>query len=204
MIFALDGIEPHFNDKSSTWVAPTASVIGDVEISADVGIWFGAAVRGDTEKISIGPRSNIQENCVLHTDPGFPLTIGAGCTIGHKALLHGCIIGDNTLIGMGAIILNGAVIGDNCLVGAGALVTERKVFPAGSLIIGAPAKVARPLTENEITGIGRSSAHYVENQKRFAHGLKIANTLNEWSRPGDGADSYSRSLGGLDGSDRRI
>jgi carbonic anhydrase/acetyltransferase-like protein (isoleucine patch superfamily) len=172
MIYALDGIEPHFEDRNSTWIAPTASVIGDVNIGANVGIWFGAAIRGDTEQIKIGPRSNIQENAVLHTDPGFPLTIGTGCTVGHKALLHGCTIGENSLIGMGAIILNGAVIGDNCLVGAGALVTERKVFPAGSLIIGAPAKVARALTEAEITGIGRSSSHYVENQKRFSNGLK--------------------------------
>lgn len=171
MIYALDGIKPYFDDEGSTWVAPNASVIGGVHIGANVGIWFGAVIRGDTEKISIGPRSNIQENCVLHTDPGFPLTIGAGCTIGHKALLHGCTIGDNSLVGMGAIILNGAVIGDNCLVGAGALVTERKVFPAGSLIIGAPAKVARALTEAEIAGIGRSSAHYVENQRRFGKGL---------------------------------
>jgi carbonic anhydrase/acetyltransferase-like protein (isoleucine patch superfamily) len=171
MIYALDGIEPHFENKNSTWIAPNASVIGDVYIGADAGIWFGAAVRGDTEKIIIGPRSNIQENCVLHTDPGFPLTIGAGCTIGHKALLHGCTIGNNSLVGMGAIILNGAVIGDDCLVGAGALVTERKVFPAGSLIIGAPAKAVRVLTEAEIAGIKRSSAHYVENQRRFAKGL---------------------------------
>ena len=174
MIYALDGVEPYFEDKASTWVAPTASVIGDVHIGAEVGVWFGAVIRGDTEKISIGPRSNIQENAVLHTDPGFPLNIGAGCTIGHKALLHGCTIGDNTLIGMGAIILNGAVIGDDCLVGAGALVTERKIFPAGSLIIGAPAKAARALTDVEIAGLGHSSAHYVENQKRFAKGLVAA------------------------------
>jgi carbonic anhydrase/acetyltransferase-like protein (isoleucine patch superfamily) len=173
MIYALDGIAPIFDDETATWVAPTASVIGDVHISHDVGIWFGAAIRGDTETISIGPRTNIQENCVLHTDPGFPLTIGAGCTIGHKALLHGCTIGDNTLVGMGAIILNGAIIGENSLVGAGALVTERKVFPAGSLIIGAPAKVARPLTEAEIDGLKKSSDHYVENQKRFAKGLTV-------------------------------
>jgi carbonic anhydrase/acetyltransferase-like protein (isoleucine patch superfamily) len=173
MIYALDGIAPKFDDEKASWVAPNASVIGDVHIGIDVGIWFGAAIRGDTEKISIGTRSNIQENCVLHTDPGFPMTIGAGCTIGHKALLHGCTIGDNSLVGMGAIILNGAVIGENCLVGAGALVTERKTFPAGSLIIGAPAKVARSLTEAEIAGIARSSAHYVENQKRFAKGLAI-------------------------------
>jgi carbonic anhydrase/acetyltransferase-like protein (isoleucine patch superfamily) len=171
MIYALEGNAPHFDDLTSTWIAPTASVIGNVEIGADVGIWFGAAIRGDTELIKIGARSNIQENCVLHTDPGFPLVVGAGCTIGHKALLHGCTIGDNSLIGMGAIILNGAVIGENSLVGAGALVTERKVFPAGSLIIGAPAKVARALTEAEIASIAHSSSHYVENQKRFAKGL---------------------------------
>ena len=171
MIYALNGIAPHFDDESSCWVAPSASVIGDVAIGANVGIWFSAAIRGDTEQISVGANSNIQENCVLHTDPGFPLTIGAGCTIGHKAVLHGCTIGNNSLVGMGAIILNGAVIGDNCLVGAGALVTERKEFAAGSLIIGVPARAVRQLTETEIAGIGRSSAHYVENQQRFAKGL---------------------------------
>jgi carbonic anhydrase/acetyltransferase-like protein (isoleucine patch superfamily) len=172
MIYALDGISPHFEDKHSSWVAPDASVTGDVVIGADVGIWFGAAIRGDTEKITIGAQSNIQEHCVLHTDPGFPLKIGQGCTIGHKALLHGCTIGNNSLVGMGAIILNGAVIGDDCLVGAGALVTEHKAFPAGSLIIGAPAKMVRALTDVEITNLKRSSAHYVANQKRFSKGLQ--------------------------------
>ncbi len=174
MIYALDGIQPHFEEKNSSWVAPEAILIGNVEIGRNVGIWFGAVLRGDTEKLSIGAGSNVQENCVLHSDPGFPLTIGAGCTIGHKALLHGCTIGNNCLIGMGAIILNGAVIGDNCLVGAGALVTERKVFPAGSLIIGAPARMARPLTDVEIAGITQSAAHYIENQRRFAKGLTPA------------------------------
>jgi carbonic anhydrase/acetyltransferase-like protein (isoleucine patch superfamily) len=176
MIFALDEIAPDFDDENSVWVAPNAAVIGLVQIGRDVGIWFGATIRGDTELISIGERSNIQENSVLHTDPGYPLTIGAGCTIGHKALLHGCTIGDNTLIGMGAIILNGAVIGNNCLVGAGALVTERKTFAAGSLIIGAPAKAVRSLTHAEIAGLNASSTHYVENQRRFAKGLKQINS----------------------------
>ena len=171
MIYALDGIAPHFEEINSCWVAPNASVIGNVSIGKNVGIWFGAAIRGDTEQIVIGANSNIQENSVLHTDPGFALTIGAGCTIGHKAVLHGCMIGNNSLVGMGAIILNGAVIGNNCLVGAGALVTERKQFPDGSLIIGVPARVARQLTEAEIAGITRSATHYVENQKRFAKGL---------------------------------
>ena len=174
MVYALDGIKPHFDDAASTWLAPTASIIGNVHIGADVGIWFGAVIRGDTEKITIGVRSNIQENAILHTDPGFPLVVGAGCTVGHKALLHGCTIGNNSLVGMGAIILNGAVIGENCLVGAGALVTERKVFPPGSLIIGAPAKVVRQLSEAEIGGLARSAAHYVENQKRFAKSLTPA------------------------------
>lgn len=171
MIYSLDGISPQFEDETSNWIAPDAAIIGNVHIGCEVGIWFGAAIRGDTEEIVIGAGSNIQENCVLHTDPGYPLTIGAGCTIGHKALLHGCTIGHNSLVGMGAIVLNGAVIGDNCLVGAGALVTERKVFPAGSLIIGSPAKVARPLSEAEIIGIQTSAKHYVENQKRFSKGL---------------------------------
>jgi carbonic anhydrase/acetyltransferase-like protein (isoleucine patch superfamily) len=172
MLFALDETEPRLDDKVSTWVASTAVVIGDVQLGAECGIWFGAVLRGDTEPISIGARSNIQENAVLHTDPNFPLTIGTGCTIGHKALLHGCTIGNNTLIGMSATVLNGAIIGDDCLVGAGALVTERKVFEPGHLIVGVPAKIVRPLSDAEIAGLRRSADYYVDNQKRFARGLR--------------------------------
>jgi carbonic anhydrase/acetyltransferase-like protein (isoleucine patch superfamily) len=171
VLYSLDGKQPVLVDAASSWVAPTADVIGDVIIGAGCGIWFGAVLRGDTEPITIGDNTNVQENCVVHTDPGCPVNVGRGCTIGHKALLHGCTIGDNTLVGMGAIILNHAVIGANCLVGAGALVTERKQFPDGSLIVGVPAKVVRALSDDEIAGLRRSAEHYVSNQQRFAKGL---------------------------------
>ena len=171
MLYRLEDTQPSFANQDTTWIAPTAIVIGNVEIGADVGIWFGAVIRGDNEPIRIGARSNIQESTIIHTDPGFPVNVGEGCTIGHRAMLHGCSIGENSLIGMGATVLNGARIGKNCLVGAGALVTEGKEFPDGSLIVGFPAKVARPLTEDEISGIGRSADHYVANQRRFAAAL---------------------------------
>lgn len=174
MIYSLDGSSPVLADADTTWIAPDAAVIGNVGLGAECGVWFGAVLRGDNEPIRIGARSNIQEHTVIHTDPGFPVTVGEGCTIGHRAILHGCTIGDNSLVGMGAIILNGAVIGSNCLVGAGALVTERKVFADNCLIVGTPAKVVRALTDAEIEGLRRSAAHYAENQKRFAAGLKPA------------------------------
>lgn len=171
-LYTLDGKSPTFVDEASTWVAPDASVIGDITIGRDVGIWFGAALRGDTEPITIGDGTNVQEHTIMHTDPGFPLTIGRGCTIGHRALLHGCTIGNNSLIGMGAIILNGARIGDNCLVGAGALVTEGKVFPDGSLIVGSPARAIRELDEQAVGRLRLSAQHYIANQKRFRAGLR--------------------------------
>ncbi|RVB41043.1 gamma carbonic anhydrase family protein, partial [Mesorhizobium sp. M7A.F.Ca.CA.001.06.1.1] len=133
-LYAIDGTEPSFADADSNWIAPDATLIGDVRVGRNAGFWFGAVIRGDNEPIVIGADTNVQEHTVMHTDPGFPLTIGEGCTIGHRALLHGCTIGDNSLIGMGAIVLNGAKIGRNCLVGAGALVTEGKEFPDNSLI----------------------------------------------------------------------
>jgi len=145
--------------------------MGAVEIGEDVGIWFNAVLRGDNEFIRVGRGSNIQENCVLHTDMGFPLSIGEGCTIGHKAMLHGCTIGDNSLIGMGATVLNGAVIGKNCLIGAGALVTERKIIPDNSMVLGSPGKVVRELDDAAITMLRLSAAHYIDNAKRFAAGL---------------------------------
>ena len=154
------------------WIADTAFVIGQVRVGVDVGIWFGSVLRGDNEPITIGAGSNVQENCVFHTDMGFPLTIGAGCTIGHKAMLHGCTIGDNSLIGMGATVLNGARIGRNCLVGAGALVTEGKEIPDGSLVIGTPAKLVRQLDDDAIVMLEWSAMHYVENVKRFAAELE--------------------------------
>jgi len=171
-LYALDGVEPQFEDRASNWIAPDAAVVGDVRIGRDVGIWFGAAIRGDRETITIGARSNVQEHTVMHTDPGFPLTIGEGCTVGHRAILHGCTIGDNSLIGMGAIVLNGAKIGSNCLVGAGALITEGKEFPDNSLIVGSPAKVIRTLDDAATQRLRKSADDYVANQRRFEAGLK--------------------------------
>ena len=166
-IYDLDGVRPDFAEEESAWVAPDASVVGRVTIGRNVGIWFGAVLRGDTEPISIGDDSNVQEHSIMHTDAGYPVTVGVGCTIGHRALLHGCTVGDNTLIGMGAVILNGARIGSNCLVGAGALVTENKEFPDNSLIIGSPAKAIRTLDESAIERLKASARHYVANARRF-------------------------------------
>ncbi len=173
-IYALHDRRPKLPSKDRYWIAPNASVIGDVILGEDCGIWFGATLRGDNERISVGARSNIQEGSTLHTDMGFPLEIGEDCTIGHNAVLHGCVIGDGSLIGMGAIVLNGAKIGRGCLVGAGALVTEGKVFPPGSLIMGSPARVTRPLDEALISGLRKSAAGYVANWRRFAAGLVIS------------------------------
>ncbi len=170
MIFELDGVR--VRAAGDYWIAETASVIGDVLLEQDASVWFGAVVRGDREPITIGERSNVQDLSVLHTDPGCPLTIGRDCTIGHKVMLHGCTIGDNTLIGINAIILNGARIGRNCLIGAGALITEGTDIPDGSLVVGSPGKVARPLTPEQIAGLTRSAARYVENWRRFRRSLR--------------------------------
>jgi carbonic anhydrase/acetyltransferase-like protein (isoleucine patch superfamily) len=171
-IYALDNHTPRLPAAGQFWIAPDAQVIGRVRLAVDVGIWFGAVLRGDNELLDIGEGSNIQEHAMLHTDMGFPLTIGAGCTIGHRAILHGCTIGSNSLIGMGAIVLNGAVIGNNCLVGAGALVTEGKHFPDNSLIVGTPAKAIRTLDEDASARLKASAAAYIKNWQRFANGLK--------------------------------
>ncbi len=171
-LYALDDDQPTLPADDRYWVAPDANVIGRVILGEDVGIWFGATLRGDNEPITVGARSNIQEGVVVHTDPGKPVTIGEGCTIGHSAIIHGCTIGDNSLIGMGATVLNGAVIGNNCLVGANALVTEGKVFPDNSLIVGAPAKAIRTLDEAALAGLKRSADGYVHNWQRFKKGLK--------------------------------
>jgi carbonic anhydrase/acetyltransferase-like protein (isoleucine patch superfamily) len=154
------------------YLAPGAQLIGNVVLGDEATVWFNAVLRGDNEPITVGARSNIQDGSVLHTDPGTPLTIGEDVTVGHKVMLHGCTIGDNSLIGIGAIILNRAVIGRNSLVGAGALVTEGKVFPDGVLIVGAPAKVVRELTAEEIEGLKRSAQTYVNNGRRYAQELK--------------------------------
>lgn len=171
-LYALDGVAPTI-DPDVAWIAPDAVLVGKVTVAAEAGIWFGVVARGDNEPIAIGARTNVQENAVLHTDWGFPLTIGAGCTIGHKAMLHGCTIGDNTLIGMGATVLNGAKIGNDCLIGAGALVTEGKEIPDGSLVVGAPGKVVRQLDAEAIEGLKRSAEGYVKNARRFAKGLSL-------------------------------
>ena len=167
--YRLGDVAPQVADDA--WVAPACHVIGNVVLAAKASVWFGSTLRGDNEVIDVGAGTNVQENCVLHTDIGYPLTIGAGCTIGHKAMLHGCTIGENSLIGMGATVLNGAVIGKNCLIGAGALVTEGKVIPDGTLVVGAPAKVVRELDEAAIEGLRTSAKHYQENAARFAQGL---------------------------------
>ncbi|ODT18318.1 MAG: gamma carbonic anhydrase family protein [Mesorhizobium sp. SCN 65-12] len=172
--YAIDGKAPTFEDADSNWVAPDATLIGNISVGRNAGFWFGVVIRGDNEPIVIGADTNVQEHTIMHTDPGFPLTIGEGCTIGHRALLHGCRIGDNSLIGMGAIVLNGARIGRNSLVGAGALVTEGKEFPDNSLIVGSPAKVIRTLDDAAVARLRASAAHYVANGKRFKAGLRKA------------------------------
>ncbi len=169
-VYMLDGATPKVDE--SAWIAPDANVIGKVLVEADASVWFGATLRGDNEMITLGKGSNVQENCVLHTDMGFPLLIGSGCTIGHKAILHGCTIGDGSLIGMGATVLNGAVIGRNCLIGAGALITEGKDIPDGSLVMGTPGRVIRSLDAAAIAGLANSAKGYQNNARRFASGLK--------------------------------
>ncbi len=155
----------------TAWVADSADVIGRVELAEDASVWFGAVVRGDTELLRIGRGSNIQDNSVLHSDEGVPLEIGDGVTVGHQVMLHGCTVGDGSLIGIQAVILNGARIGRNCLVGAGALVTEGKEFPDGSLIIGSPAKAVRELTPEQLERLKYSARHYIDNARRFRAGL---------------------------------
>jgi carbonic anhydrase/acetyltransferase-like protein (isoleucine patch superfamily) len=170
-LYALDGLVPQLPADGDFWVAPDANVIGNVVLDSGASVWFGCTLRGDNEVIHIGAGTNVQENCVMHTDQGYPLVIGAGCTIGHKAMLHGCTIGENSLIGMGATVLNGAKIGKNCLIGAGALVTEGKQIPDGSLVMGAPGKVVRQLDEAAINGLRLSAVHYQQNMRRFRNGL---------------------------------
>ncbi len=172
-IYALADLVPELPPPGLFWIAPGAHVIGNVLLAEDVGIWFGAVLRGDNELISVGARSNIQENAMLHTDMGFPLSIGSDCTIGHHAILHGCTIGDNSLVGMGATILNGAKIGKNSLVGANALVTEGKEFPDNSLIVGSPARAIRTLDDAAAARLTASAAGYVANWKRFAVEMRV-------------------------------
>jgi len=168
-LYAIDGKQPVVG--TDVWVAPSADVIGDAHLADESSVWFGAVIRADNTPIILGARSNIQESAMCHSDPGAPLTIGADCTIGHHAILHGCTIGNNVLIGMGATILNHAVIGDGCIVGANALVTEGKVFEPNSLIVGSPAKAIRILDEKAAAMLKESARHYVEKGKAYTKGL---------------------------------
>ncbi len=170
-LYRLGEHAPELPEDGSAWVAPSASVIGRVILHPGASVWFGAVLRGDNEPITIGEDSNIQDNAVLHTDIGFPLTIGARVTVGHRAMLHGCTIGEESLIGMGATILNGARIGRGCLIGAGALITEGKEIPDGALVLGAPGKVVRMLDDAAREAIRQSAAWYRQNAARFAADL---------------------------------
>ncbi len=169
-IYALGDKTPVLH--TDTWVAPDANLIGQVVLEEGASVWFGATIRADHEIIRIGRGTNVQENTVMHIDAGYPLTIGENCTIGHKVMLHGCTIGDNSLIGMGAVVLNGAKIGKNCLIGANALITENKVIPDGSLVMGAPGKVVRELDAAAIKMLESSALHYQENMRIFRDQLK--------------------------------
>ena len=169
-LYAMDETAPQLAEGA--WVAPSADLIGNVRLGARASVWFGAVIRADNTPILIGEESNIQDGAVGHSDPGFPLTIGARVTVGHQAILHGCTIGDDCLIGMGARILNGAVLEPECLVGAGALITEGKRFAGGSLIVGSPARVVRQLTDAEKQALRISAAHYAEKAARYAEALK--------------------------------
>jgi carbonic anhydrase/acetyltransferase-like protein (isoleucine patch superfamily) len=169
-LYELDGTAPQV--AASAWVADSAQVMGNVSVGEDASVWFGTVVRGDCESIAIGAGSNVQDASVLHADVGKPLVIGERVTVGHQVMLLGCTIGDESLIGIGAIVLNGARIGKNCLVGAGSLVTEGKEFPDGSMILGSPAKAVRQLTPEQIEGLRQSAQHYIENARRFRGGLR--------------------------------
>ena len=171
-LYAYGDLTPDLPEDGDFWVAPGAHVIGNVHLGAGVSIWFGSVLRGDNEPISIGAGTNLQEQTVIHTDPGFPCTIGLNCTIGHKAMLHGCSIGDGTLIGMGATVLNGAKIGKGCLIGAGALVTEGKGIPDGSLVMGMPGKVIRDTTAEQRAANLASATHYQNRMRAFQKNLK--------------------------------
>ena len=170
-LYALDGVAPTLPASGNYYIAPGARVIGNVTLAEEAGIWFNAVLRGDNEPIVIGPGSNVQDGCVLHTDPGFPLTLGAGVTVGHSAILHGCTIGDGTLIGMGAVVLNGAKIGKGCLIGANALVTEGREIPDHSLAVGQPARVIRPVDAAMAAELRRAAEIYQKRQQHYRAGL---------------------------------
>ena len=171
-VYNLGDVTPELPPQGEYWIAPTAAVMGNVILKQNASVWFGAILRGDNDPILIGENSNIQDGSVLHTDAGSPLTIGRDVTVGHMVMLHGCTIGDNSLIGMGATVLNGAKIGKNCLIGAGALITENKVIPDGSLVMGVPGKVVRELDAQAIQQLTASAKHYAENAARFRRDLE--------------------------------
>lgn len=174
MLYELGDRRPEFVGEGQ-WIAPSATVIGSVRLRANANVWFNAVLRGDNDWIEIGENTNIQDASILHTDPGLELVVGDGVTVGHRAMLHGCRIGGNSLIGIGAIVLNGASIGENCVVGAASLITEGKSFPDGTLVMGAPAKAVRELEPEEIERLQWSAAHYVENAGRFRDALRAQN-----------------------------
>jgi carbonic anhydrase/acetyltransferase-like protein (isoleucine patch superfamily) len=169
-LYEIDGVAPRLDEGA--WVAPSADLIGDVRLGPRASIWFGAIIRADNTPINLGEETNFQDGAIGHSDPGAPLTIGARVTVGHQAILHGCTVADDCLIGMGAKVLNGAFLGPECLVGAGALITESKRFEEGGLIVGVPARLVRPLTDAEKAGLRLSAAHYSEKAARYAAGLK--------------------------------
>ena len=168
-VYQLDQLVPRV--ASSAWVADSAQVVGNVHLGDHTSVWFNVVMRGDNEELRVGRGSNIQDGSVVHSDPGYPVSLGENVTVGHQVTLHGCTVGDGSLIGIGAVLLNGAKIGRNCLVGAGSLVTEGKEFPDGSLIMGSPAKFVKALTAEQIDGLQRSAKHYVQNARRFRAGL---------------------------------
>ncbi len=169
-IYALDGEKVEL-EAEAVYVAPNATLVGRVRLLDGASIWFGAVLRGDNELVEIGRNSNIQDNCVCHTDMGYPLTLGSGCTVGHSAVLHGCSIGDNSLIGIGAILLNGSNVGENCIIGAGALIAEGKQIPDNSLVIGAPGRIMRQVTAEESSAIRKSASHYADNGRLYRRAL---------------------------------
>ena len=166
-LYSFENNAPTFANRQTSWIAPTACLIGQISLAEQTSVWFGAVLRGDNEPITIGKGSNIQENVVVHTDIDFPLTIGNYCTIGHQAMLHGCTIEDNSLIGMGATVLNGAKIGKNCLIGANTLIPEGKVIPDGSMVLGSPGKVVKTLSPEQQAGLKKSADSYIQNFKRY-------------------------------------
>jgi len=173
-IYSLDGVSPELPDDGAFWVAPDAILIGKVRLDRDASVWFGAVLRGDNELIHIGRGSNVQDRAICHTDMGYPLTVGPNCTIGHAAILHGCTIGENSLVGMGATILNGVTIGRNCLIGANALIPEGKTIADNSLVVGAPGRVMRELSEEQAAALTAAAEGYQRNWRRFAAGLASA------------------------------